>query len=203
MRKALVVSLAAAVAATGAALAAAPAQAACTVTSPATSCTQATTAQLVVAAGGLSLDVSTAGTTVTLAPAQGVTAILPSAAVTGSLGTTAVSDSRGSSTGWTVTVAATDFVSGQNTIPISNATLAPGTVGSLPLPTVCGLAGVVTLPTSVALATTAKQLGKCANVVPTVVVGANSAQWSNTMSLTVPADAVAGTYTSTVTQSVQ
>lgn len=199
MRKPLVVTLAA-VAIGVVALSPAASAGTCT----GTGCSLGTTAQVVVGAGSLTLDVSSSGATVNLT-ASGPTAILPGAAVTGSLGTTSVSDTRGSSTGWTASIAATDFADGaSHTIPASAATVTPGTVGGVALPTTCGVGGVVTLPlTPIALSGSAAQLARCASLVPNAVIGASSVQWSNSISLIVPNNAVAGTYTSTVTQSVQ
>lgn len=159
-----------------------------------------TSVTVAVATGGLSLDVSLSSAQLT---AQSVATIVPGVAVSGSLGTTTVDDTRGTSTGWTANVAATDFVSGANTIGIGAATITTGAVAGLSLPTLCGIGGVVTFPASITLSTSAQELGKCAHLTAGTVIGANSAQWSNTMTLTLPATAAGGTYTSTVTQSVQ
>lgn len=187
MRKALVLAVVT-FAVSGAALAA-----------PATADT--TDVTLTVSAGALSIDVSAATATLT---SGALSTVLPSATVSASLGSTTVSDTRGTSTGWTASVAATDFTSTAGTIAITNATVAPGAVAGLSLPTLCGVGGAVTFPTSVTLSTAAQQLGRCAHAVTSGgTVGANEVQWANTMSLTVPATAAPGTYTSTVTQSVQ
>lgn len=191
MRKALTVTVASALL-VGAAVASAPAHAA------------DSTLSVAVDAGSLSVAVSTAGQTVTLAPSGGATAILPGASVTGNLGTTRVSDTRGSSTGWTATIAATNFTSGSNTIAIGNASVAVAGLAGAALPSLCGTGGTLTFPVAAqALTTSAAQLAKCAGVTASTIIGTSSAEWGNTVTLTIPSTAPSGTYTSTVTQSVQ
>lgn len=191
MRKALTVTAAAAVL-VGSAVASVPAHAA------------DSTLTVAVDAGGLSVAVSTAGSTVTLAPSGGATAILAGGTVTGNLGTTKVSDTRGTSTGWTANIAATNFVSGTNSIEIGNASVTVAALAGTTLPTTCGTGGVLTFPTAAqTLTTTAAQLAKCASAIDGAVIGASSAEWGSAVSLTIPSNAASGTYTSTVTQSVQ
>lgn len=190
MRKALTLTAAAAVL-VGSAVAAAPANA------------ESTTLSVAVDTGSLAIDVSTAATAVTLAASGGATSILPGASVSGSLGTTSVDDTRGSSTGWTASIAAGNFVSGANTIPVGNASVTVTALANTTLPTTCGLGGVLTFPVAAqALTTTAAQVAQCAGV-NGAVVGTSAADWTSTVTLTIPSNAVSGTYTSTVTQSVQ
>lgn len=191
MRKALIVTAASALL-VGAAVASAPAHAA------------DSTLSVAVDAGSLGVAVSTAGSTVTLAPSGGATAVLPGASVSGNLGSTKVSDTRGSSTGWTATIAASNFVSGANTIAIGNASVTVAALAGTTLPDVCGTGGVLTFPAAAqTLTTTAAQLAKCASLTAGTVIGTSSAEWGNTVTLTIPSTAPSGTYTSTVTQSVQ
>lgn len=191
MRKALTLTAAAAVL-VGSAVAAAPVSA------------ESTTLSVAVDAGALAIDVTTAATTVTLTASGGATSILPGGAVSGSLGTTSVDDTRGSSTGWTASIAASDFTSGTNTIGVGNATVTVAALANTTLPTTCGTGGTLTFPLAAqTLTTTAAQLAKCAGLTSTTIIGASSADWTSTVSLTVPSTAVSGTYTSTVTQSVQ
>lgn len=190
MRKAFAVTAAAAVL-LGSAVAAAPAHAA------------DSTLSVAVDAGSLGVAVSTAGTTVTLAPSGGATAILAGGTVTGNLGSTEVTDTRGTSTGWTANIAASHFSSGTASIDIGNASVTVAALANTTLPATCGVGGVVTFPAAAqALTTTAAQLAKCAAPL-NAVVGANSAKWGNSVSLTIPSTAPSGTYKSTVTQSVQ
>lgn len=191
MRKALTLTAAGAVL-VGAAVASAPAHAA------------DSTLSVAVDAGSLGVAVSTAGTTVTLAPGGGATAILPGSSVTGALGSTKVSDTRGSSTGWTATIAASNFVSGANSIPIGNASVTAAALAGTSLPATCGTGGVLAFPLAAqALTTTATQVAKCASLTAGAIIGASTAEWGNTVTLTIPSTAPSGTYTSTVTQSVQ
>jgi hypothetical protein len=94
---------------------------------------------------------------------------------------------------WTVTASSTNFTTGTGTpaetIPAGDASYAPGTVTTT---------GTIT--------TTASDI-TLSNSPQTVVVGSsgsgdNSASWDPTVSVAVPAAAVNGTYTATLTHSV-
>lgn len=111
-----------------------------------------------------------------------------------SLGTVAVADQRaGLNVSWTATAAATDFTNSTVTeaAPVEAAVeydagtvTTSGTVQAVPSP-----AGTVgNTPATV--------------VTATLIVGANTASWNPTVSVTLPLDAVAGSYTGTITHSV-
>lgn len=102
-----------------------------------------------------------------------------------------MADNRGGTTGWVVTANGTDFT-GPQSISVS----APGSSSyNTPSATVTGNAIV-----------TASNLSPLYPPGPvqtaTSVSGINSAVWNLTISVTVPADALAGTYSSTITHSV-
>lgn len=200
-------SLAAAVAFTSvgaAAWLAVPATAAtsCTASGSPLTCSQQTTASITIDPGTLSMSVASAGTTVPLTSSG---TVLAGGSVSGDLGNTTVTDTRGSSTGWSVAVAATDFTHGSDTIPISNASWSAGGIGGVSLPSTCGTAGLLTFPAVTQLSTSATTVATCAlpagSLLPSL--GTSTGQWDNTMSVRIPANTPAGTYTSTVTQSVQ
>lgn len=111
--------------------------------------------------------------------------------VTNTLGNVTVTDSRGGTTGWVVTASGTDFT-GPQSISVS----APGSSSyNTPGATVTGTAIV-----------TASNLDPLYPPGPvqtaTGVSGINTATWNPTISVTIPANALAGTYSSTITHSV-
>lgn len=111
--------------------------------------------------------------------------------VTQQLGNVTVTDNRGGTTGWVATANGTDFTGPQN-ISVS----APGSSSySTPAATVTGTATV-----------TASNLNPLYPPGPvqtaTNVSGNNTAVWDPTISVTIPANALAGTYSSTITHSV-
>jgi hypothetical protein len=117
----------------------------------------------------------------------------PGTTITGEIGTTRVTDDRALlSASWTATASATDFTTGPTaaeTIPVTDATYAPGTI------TTTG--GITATPTDITLD------GEPQTVVAgTDGVGNNTASWNPTVAVAVPAQAVVGTYTGTLTQSV-
>jgi hypothetical protein len=138
-------------------------------------------------AGGLSVS----------APASGAlgSAAAGSAVLSGALGTVTVTDARGLLAGtWTVTATATDFTTGDagpaETITSDRVTYLA------PLPTID--AGTV-VPAS----TGPQVLDQARDVVTAVgVVGSNQVSWNPLVSITLPAQAVAGTYAGTITHSV-
>lgn len=148
--------------------------------------TATTTLTFTEAAGAISI---TAPTSATLLPPLVHTGV--DQVVSAAIGTVTVTDHQGNNAGWTASASATDFSDGNgHTIPIADASYTP------PAATVTGTATVnpTTLP---ALSTTATAVQTA-----TTVAGDNTATWNPTISLTVPAAAVPGTYTSTLTQSV-
>jgi hypothetical protein len=118
----------------------------------------------------------------------------PGSTISGPLGTVTVTDNRALlNASWTVTASSTNFTTGTGTpaetIPAGDASYAPGTVTTT---------GTIT--------TTASDI-TLSNSPQTVVVGSsgsgdNSASWDPTVSVAVPAAAVNGTYTATLTHSV-
>jgi hypothetical protein len=116
------------------------------------------------------------------------------------LGTVTVTDDRAmDAASWVVTASATDWTTGAGTpvetIPATDVTYSPGTITKTGVITTNG--SVVTLANAAVLPA----------VDPTVVagtagVGDNGASWDPTISVAVPADAVAGDYVGTLTQSV-
>jgi hypothetical protein len=114
----------------------------------------------------------------------------PGTTIAAAIGPVTVTDDRALlSASWTVTVAETDFANGAQTIPATDASYAPGTITTT---------GVITvIPTSVTLANSAQTV-----VTGTDGVGDNTATWDPTVAVTVPATAAAGTYTGTLTHSI-
>jgi hypothetical protein len=124
----------------------------------------------------------------------------PGGATTVRLGTVTVTDNRGiASASWTATVTGTTFVTGggtaAETIPLTQvtywagpATATTGTGTFTPGQTSATAAVSLTAPQ------TAFSLSSGSSV--------NSASWNPTLSVSVPAGAIAGTYTATITHSV-
>jgi hypothetical protein len=116
------------------------------------------------------------------------------------LGGVTVTDDRAlDAASWIVTASATDWTTGAGTtvetIPATDVTYDPGTI--TPSGTITTAGSIVTLANAAVLPA----------VDPTVVagtagVGDNGASWDPTISVAVPADAVAGDYVGTLTQSV-
>ncbi|MGV9242117.1 hypothetical protein [Streptomyces sp. NPDC003710] len=113
--------------------------------------------------------------------------------VTNQLGNVTVSDQRGGTTGWTATAQAVDFTGPNNTtISVS----APGSsTYHAPQANVIGTATVTAHDLSPMYPPGPVQ-------VATGVTGTNSATWNPTITITVPANSLAGTYNSTITHSV-
>jgi hypothetical protein len=127
-------------------------------------------------------------------------AATPGTTDSGQLGAATVTDNRAlGSASWTATVTGTAFVSGsgtgQQTIPLAQVSYwsGPATATS----------GSGTFTPGQAAATNAVNLtaGRVAFSL-TGGSGVNSASWNPTLSVQVPAGAVAGTYTATITESV-
>lgn len=126
----------------------------------------------------------------------------PGGSITGQLGAVQVTDQRGLLVStWTTTVTSTAFTTGgataAETIPVSAVKYASGpttaTTGvGVFTPGQANTAAAATLTSTTGL--NAMQL--------TLGVGNNSATWNPTLVVAVPAAAVAGTYTGTVTHSV-
>ncbi len=164
-------------AAVGAVAFAVPASAATTATTPVTVTITAGTLDISAPAGPVAL-----GTAVASLTAQ---------TISSALGAVTVTDGRGGTAGWTATAGATDFT-GPQTISVS----APGSSSyTTPAATVTGTATVTS--------------GNLAALFPSgpvqtaaAVSGINTATWNPVISLTVPGNALVGTYSSTITHSV-
>jgi hypothetical protein len=107
------------------------------------------------------------------------------------LGAVTVNDNRASANAsWSATVSSTDFTSGSQTIPATDATYTTGTVTST---------GTITITSDPGLTLT----GAAQPVVSgSAGSGNNSASWDPTIAIAVPAAAVAGLYSGTITHSV-
>ena len=114
----------------------------------------------------------------------------PGTQVSGSMGVLSVTDNRAlASASWTVTMASTDFANGASTIPASDISYTVGTITTT---------GTITaLGTNVTVSNSAQTV-----VTGAAGVGDNTATWDPTLSVSVPASAVGGAYTGTVTHSV-
>lgn len=118
----------------------------------------------------------------------------PGTTISGSIGAITVTDDRAAlNSSWTVTAAASDWTTGggtgPETIPAADATYTPGSITTTGTVTVAG--SVITL------SNTTQPV-----VAGTSVIGNNTATWDPTVAVAVPAAAVAGTYTATLSHSV-
>jgi hypothetical protein len=109
--------------------------------------------------------------------------------VTGSLGAVVVTDLRAGILGWVATAGSTDFTGGAG-IPATAETYTPGTT------TVVGHATV----TPITL--TGMTVGGGTVQTATAVIGVNTATWTPSIAVVIPAGAVAATYSATITHSV-
>jgi hypothetical protein len=111
--------------------------------------------------------------------------------VSAQLGTITVTDSRGGTAGWTVTAGADDFTGPEN--------ISVGTPGdssyTSPGASITGVSDVNATSLDSLYPPSAVQ-------VATDVAGVNSATWNPTVSVTIPANAVTGTYSTVITHSV-
>ena len=150
-------------------------------------------------------------TTFTLSAAGGLTVSAPGSAsitggatdvgtLSGSLGTTTVSDLRGALAGsWTATVSSTDFTTGTAS---ANETIVKANVAYWSGAATASSGTAVRVPGQVdALAKQSLSSSRTA-FAATGTVGNNSTSWAPTLVVTVPAQAVVGTYSGTVTHSV-
>jgi hypothetical protein len=118
----------------------------------------------------------------------------PGTTITGSLGAVTVTDDRALlAASWTATASSTHFVTGGGTAnEIIPASAAAYTVGSI---TTTGT--ITATGTDITLSGSAQTI-----VAGTSGVGDNTASWDPTVAVAVPASAVAGVYTGTITHSV-
>ena len=118
----------------------------------------------------------------------------PGTTISGALGPVTVTDDRALlSASWTVTAASSDWTTGgatgPETIPASDVGYDPGSITTTGTITATG--------TPVTLSGTATPV-----VTGTAGVGDNTATWDPAISVAVPASALGGVYTGTLTQSV-
>ena len=147
--------------------------------------TDDTTATVTVEAGVLSI---------TVPATAALSTVLPGANSTADLGATKVTDARAGTANWTATVilpALTSDVLVGETIPTTGATYLAGTATLTGEPT-------VTTPTTVTDLSTAAVTSQAT----TAVSGNNSASWAATLTVPIPDQVLADTYTGVMTQSV-
>jgi len=140
-----------------------------------------TTATFTLAGGSLDVTVAAGAELTDGAPGA--------ASVSGSLGAVGVSDTRGSTAGWVVSAASTTFVDGATSISTG----------------VSYNAGAATATTGIITAGTdgATDIAAVAPVADgTAASGNNTASFSPTLTVTLPASALAGDYQGTVTTSI-
>lgn len=117
--------------------------------------------------------------------------------LSGSLGSATVTDARGLGAGaWTVTMTATDFTDTATPTPHMIVKTAASAYSGVATPT--GV--VVPVPTLVAAPVAIGSGG--AILTATGVLGASSVTYNPTVSVAIPASAVASTYSGTITQTV-
>jgi len=172
----------------------------------------ATTALTTAAFAGLAQPAGAADTTTTFTLTGGALSISApsskalgsaatgSASITAQLGTTTVTDARGALLGsWTGSVASTDFTTGLAT---ANETIAKTDAdywsGAATASTGLGTftPGQLLVANKVTLASSRTAFSAAS------VIGNNSVSWNPTVGINVPAAAVAGTYSGTITHSV-
>ncbi|MFD7478580.1 hypothetical protein ACFV8Z_42405 [Streptomyces sp. NPDC059837] len=161
----------------------------------------AAAAALVLVQPGLAVAAADPSTTVTYTVTSGaLTLSVPASANLGSgapgteisapIGPVTVTDDRALLTAtWTVTASETDFTTSGSTLPASSAEYDPGSITTTGTITATG--------TPVTLSHTATPV-----VTGTSGVGDNTATWNPKVTVNVPAGAVGGAYTGTLTQSV-
>jgi hypothetical protein len=140
-----------------------------------------TTATFTLTGGTLSLSVQP--TAALIDAATGTTT------VTGTLGTVSVIDLRGQESVWAATAASTAFACGPDELSSTSVQYGAGAVtgtGSIALP-----------PSGIVIIDSVRPV-----VVPTSLSGNNTASWIPTLHVTMPAGALADTYTGIVTTSV-
>ena len=147
-----------------------------------------------------SITIAAGPLTITVPSSAALPSVSPGGTTSAQLGTVTVNDFRGMATAsWTATVTATTFVTGGATAP-----------ETIPLTRITYWSGPATVTTGTGTFTPG-QASPAAAVnltVPrtafTLTAGSsvNSASWNPTLSVSVPAAALAGTYTATITHSV-
>lgn len=122
------------------------------------------------------------------------------ASLSSSLGDTTVSDARGALLGsWTATVSATDFTTGAAT---AEETIVKGQVDYYSGIATAFSGTAVLLPGQPTVLNKEALSASRTAFSATGVVGNNTATWGPTVVVNIPSDAVAGTYSGTITHSV-
>jgi hypothetical protein len=122
------------------------------------------------------------------------------ASITSQLGTVTGTDNRGSLLGtWTATVSSTDFTTGGAT---ADETIAKGQVDYWSGAATASTGTAVRVPGQLLAANKQALSTSRTAFSATGVVGNNTASWNPTVVVNVPAQAVAGTYSGTITHSV-
>jgi hypothetical protein len=149
---------------------------------PASAATPVTVA--VAAAGGLEITAPTATVVV-----PGLTASAAAQNFTVGLGSVTVNDGLGGTAGWVASVTASDFVDGALSIPLTGA----ATYSSVQTAVTGTVAVDYTDSTTLAAVT---------EIATATASGVNSATWTPSLTVTVPAGTLAGNYGSSVVHSV-
>ena len=174
----------------GAVLTSTAASAAVTVTARTSSLPPGDPATTITFAVGTGLLTMTAPGAATLGTGSGQ----PGTIISGLLGTNVVTDSRALlAASWTVSVSSSDFTTGAatpaETIPVADVTYDPGTVSTT--------GNITATPHPITLSHAAQTV-----VNGTAGVGNNTATWDPALEVSVPAAAVGGAYSGTITDSV-
>ena len=161
---------------------------------PAAAASGTTTTTFVVTGGALAITVPASVSLGTAAPGGTITA---------QMGTIQVTDNRALlAAAWTASVTTTSFTTGgattPETVPIADVSYwsGPSTASSLPSATGTFTPGQANAAAAVVLSVSRTAFSLASGV------GDNSLSWNPTMVVALPAAAVAGTYTGTVTHSV-
>ena len=160
----------------------------------ASAATTGTTTTTFTLTGG-SMSITVPGTTVNLGSVS-----VAASSITGQLGTVTVNDARGLlSGGWTSSVTSSHFTTGAGTAAETIAATAV-TYWSGPSTATSGIGTLLgsQLTSGLAVVVNAAQTAFTGGS----LVGNNSASWNPTLIVTIPAAAVVGTYTGTVTHTV-
>jgi hypothetical protein len=142
----------------------------------------------------MTFTVTVGGLTMTAPGAANIGSGAPGTTITGSLGTVTVTDARALiAASWTATASSTNFTTGggspAETIPATDANYNPGPITTTGTITATG--------SDITLSNAAQTV-----VSGTAGSGDNTASWDPTIAVAVPATAVGGLYTATLTQSV-
>ena len=151
------------------------------------------TAAPVVATGGDALTTSPLAASLSVAVQPSATlggGASGAASVSGRLGQVTVTDTRAASVNWSAFASSTPFSTGTGN-PTST-----GVIYSTGLVSTTGVITIAPQSNTALNGTPTKVAG------PTVVVGNTTASWDPTLTVALPANAIAGTYTGTITTSV-